>query len=110
MRINGQNHPLYEVAAWGEGLWETYAYLARGARSRQPALVNALPRLRHPSPGVQDSSKDFNATEMPLNGFIKPEPYLTGELGHHCPGGRRRTYQSSMGCHAPWIHQEQAEH
>ena len=109
MRIDGKDHPLYDVAAWCECLGETYPHLARGARSRQPALVNALSRLHRTRPGVRDSPKDFNATEIPFDGFIKPEPYLTGRLGNHCPGNRHRAYQSSMGRHAPWIHHEQAE-
>ena len=86
MRIDGKGHPLHDVAAWCECLRETHAHLARGARSRQPALINALPRLHPTSPRRQDSPKDFNATEIPLDRFIKPEPYLAGGLGDHCPG------------------------
>src|SRR5262245_49583513 len=109
MRIDGKDHPLHDVAARCECLRETHAYLARGAWSRQPTLVDALPRLDRTSAGIQDSPKDFDATEIPLDGFIKPEPYLAGGLGDHYPVGRHRAYQSSMGCQEPWICHEQAE-
>ena len=109
MRIDGKDHPLHDVTAWCECIRETHTHLARGARPRQPALVNALPRLRCASPGVQDSTKDFNATEMPFDRFIKPELYATREVDDYCPSSRHRAYQSSMCCQKSWIHHEQTE-
>src|SRR5882672_3602707 len=109
MRINGEDKPLHDVASWCECLWETYTHLARGTRSRQPALINAFPRLYCTSPGVQDSPKDFNAAKLSLNRFVKPEPYLIGRLGDYSPGGRCRTHQRGMRGQEPWRQYEQAE-
>ena len=102
MRIDGEDKPLHDVTPWFECLWETDAHLTRGTRSRQPALINAFPRLYCTSPGVQDSPKDFNAAELSLDRFVKPESYLTGRLGDYGSSGRCRAHQSGMRGKEPW--------
>ena len=109
MCINGENKPLHNVAPWFECLWKAYAHLTRGPRSRQPALINAFPRLYCTSSGVQDSPKDFNAAELSLDRFVKPEPYLTGRLGDYGPGGRCRAYERGMRSQEPWAQDERTE-
>jgi hypothetical protein len=109
MRINSEDQPLHDVTPWFESLWKTYAHLTRGTRPRQPALINAFPRLYCTSPGVQDSPKDLNAAELSFDRFVEPEPYLTGRLGDYGPGGRCRTDQSGMRGEEPWTQDEQAE-
>lgn len=109
MCINGENKPLHDVVPWFECLWQAYAHLTRGTRSRQPALINAFPRLYGTSAGVQNSPKDFNAAELSLDRFVKPEPYLTGRLGDYSPGGGCRAYESGMRGQEPWAQDERTE-
>ena len=108
MRINGEDDPLHDVTSWCERLWETHAYLARGPWSRKPALVHALPGLHFAGRRIQDNTKDFNAAELSLDGFVKPEPYRAGRLGDHCLSGRQRAHQDGMRWEKCWERQEQA--
>jgi hypothetical protein len=107
MRIDGEDKPLHDIASWFKCLRETYAHLTRGARSRQPALINAFPRPYRTSLGGQNSPKDLNTTELSLDRFVEPESYLTGRLGDYGTGGRCRSDQSSMRGEEPWTQDEQ---
>src|SRR2546428_13538172 len=93
MRINGDYDPLDQVAPRCERLWEPHAHLAGGTRSRQPALIDALPRRDVVRGGVSHDPKDFNTAEMPLNRLGKPALHRAGRRGPPSPTARRRAGQ-----------------